>query len=67
MPAAAVDAAGQLAEVKAVIQRDVAEVASAVLVTSTSKVSGYSREVVDAYETRDGTRDVETAMASRLA
>jgi hypothetical protein len=63
MPAAA----GQLAEVKAVIQRDVAEVASAVLVTSTSKVSGYSREVVDAYETRDGTRDVETAMASRLA
>jgi hypothetical protein len=67
MPAAAVDAAGQLAEVKSVIQRDVAEVASAVLVTSTSKVSGYSREVVDAYETRDGTRDVETAMASRLA
>jgi hypothetical protein len=64
MPAAAVDAAGQLAEV---IQRDVAEVASAVLVTSTSKVSGYSREVVDAYETRDGTRDVETVMASRLA
>jgi hypothetical protein len=67
MPAAAVDAAGQLAEVKSVIQRDVAEVASAVLVTSTSKVSGYSREVVDAYETRDGTRDVETVMASRLA
>jgi hypothetical protein len=67
MPAAAVDAAGQLAEVKAVIQRDVAEVASAVLVTSTPKVSGYSREVVDAYETRYGTRDVETVMASRLA
>jgi hypothetical protein len=36
-------------------------------VTSKSKVSGDSREVVDAYETTDEMRDVKTVMASRLA
>jgi hypothetical protein len=50
-----------------VTQQAVADAASEVLVTSKSKVSGYSREVVGAYETTYGTRDVEDVMASRLA
>lgn len=41
--------------------------ASAVLATSTSKVSSYSREVVDTSEMTYGARDVEDVMASRLA
>jgi hypothetical protein len=38
-----------------------------VIPTSKSKVSGYSREVYEAYETRYGTRDVVEVMARRLA
>jgi transcription initiation factor TFIIB len=67
MAAAAVYAADRLTEGKTVTQQDVADAASAVLVTSKSKVSGYSREVVDAYETTYGTRDVIEVMTGQLA
>jgi transcription initiation factor TFIIB len=67
MAAAAVYAADRLTEGKTVTQQDVADAASAVLVTSKSKVSGYSREVYDAYETTYGTRDVIEVMTGRLA
>ncbi|WP_318568827.1 transcription initiation factor IIB family protein [Salinigranum marinum] len=67
MAAAAVYAADRLTEGKTITQQDVADAASTVVATSKSKVSGYSREVVGAYETAYGTRDVEDVMASRLA
>jgi hypothetical protein len=60
-------AANRLTEGETVTQQAVADAASAVLVTSTSKVSGYSREVVDASETTYGTREVEDVLTSRLA
>ena len=55
MAAVAVYAADRLTEGKTMTQQDVADAASAVVAT----VSGYSREVVGAYETRYGTPDVE--------
>ena len=67
MAAAAVYAADRLTEGKAVTQQAVADAASTVVATSKSKVNGYSREVVNAYETRYGTRDVVEVMARRLA
>jgi transcription initiation factor TFIIB len=67
MAAAAVYAADRLTEGKTVTQQAVADAASAVLMTSKSKVSGYSREVYDAYETTYGTRDVIEVMTGRLA
>jgi transcription initiation factor TFIIB len=67
MAAAAVYAADRLTEGKTITQQAVADAASTVVATSKSKVSGYSREVVGAYETTYGTRDVIEVMASRLA
>ena len=58
---------GRPAEGNSMTQQAVADAASAGLVTSKSKVSGYSREVYEAYERTYGTRDVEDVMASRLA
>lgn len=57
----------RLSEGKTITQQAVVDAANAVLVTSASKVSGYSREVVDAYRARDGTRDIEDVLPSRLA
>jgi hypothetical protein len=59
-------AANRLTEGETVTQQAVADAASAVLATSTSRVSGYSREVVDASETTYGSREVIEVMAGRL-
>jgi hypothetical protein len=57
----------RLSEGKTIAQQAVVDAANAVLVTSASKVSGYSREVYEAYERTYGTRDVVEVMARRLA
>ncbi|WP_136603223.1 transcription initiation factor IIB family protein [Salinigranum halophilum] len=67
MAAAAVYAADRLTEGKAVTQQDVADAASAVVPTSKSKVSGYSRDVAGAYNGRYGTRAVTDVLTGRLA
>ena len=63
--AAAVYVADRLTEGKAMTQQEVADAASAVVPTSKSKVSGYSREVVGAYNGRYGTREVTDVMTGR--
>jgi transcription initiation factor TFIIB len=67
MAAAAVYAADRLTEGKAVTQQEAADAASAVVPTSKSKVSVYSREVVDAYTARYGTRGIEAVLTDRRA
>ena len=67
MAAASVYAADRLTEGKAVTQQDVADAASQVVPTSTCVVAGYSREVVDAYRARYGTRDIEDVLTGRMA
>jgi transcription initiation factor TFIIB len=67
MAAAAVYAADRLSEGKAVTQQAVADAASEVVSTSKWNVSTYSCAMVDAYEARYGTRELEEVLTGRRA
>ena len=67
MAAAAVYAADRLTDGKTVTQAAVAAAASGVVTTSKWTVSTYSCVIVDAYEARYGTRELEEVLTGRRA